>query len=171
MTEEVGVISVDINGMGPYELSRLLDLTRASPWNERSVNQILQRQLEAPLFADLMTTGCGTRELIIKFQWQRPSGHTFGAELASPAPAVELLDAIKQFAQQVCDQSEHPLHGAPARILYYAAISAALKRCRERITSLSDNELRIGIEWAAAQIQNEELSALLVGVAASITND
>lgn len=63
-------------------------------------------------------------------------------------PPLELLKQTKDFAKA---QREHPNSFLPkevATVLYYASIVAARLRLGERITSLTDAELRQGVEWS-----------------------
>jgi hypothetical protein len=63
---------------------------------------------------------------------------------------VELLTQLKDFARA---GREHDtlLPKEVATLLYFAAISLALVRRQQRITSLSDEQLRVGIEWGLSQ--------------------
>ena len=68
--------------------------------------------------------------------------------LNHPHPPLELLLKMKEFAKANRDHPEASLPGDIATLLYFASILAALVRCGQRITTLDDDTLRDGIEWA-----------------------
>jgi len=99
---------------------------------------------------------------IAKFQGPK----TFGAHLACRTPSLQILGAMKRFARQVSVTPHNPLKETGGRVLYYAAIAAALVRCNSRISSLGNHELLAGFEWARVQAGTESLSDLF-GIAIS----
>ncbi|MBI1247949.1 hypothetical protein GC197_08935 [bacterium] len=71
--------------------------------------------------------------------------------LCGESPKLELLEAIKQWAnnQRVCRSEALPIDQASA--LYYSAIAAALLRCNKRISGLNGQSLRSGFRWVSEQ--------------------
>lgn len=71
--------------------------------------------------------------------------------LCSDKPSVEMLEGIKEWAnnQRVCRAEALPVDQASA--IYYSAIAAALYRCNKKITGLSGQALRSGFRWVSDQ--------------------
>jgi hypothetical protein len=141
----------------PHTLARLLDLDAPAPWSQRDATAALRHQLAAPLLPDLAHTPG------IEIDRLRPlaAPHaTFLQLLTSPTPSLELLQALKQWARHVRDDPASPLAGAPATVLYYAAITAARTRLRQRITALTDDQLLAGIAWSRAYPGAQALTTL-----------
>jgi hypothetical protein len=129
----------------PQALARLFSAgAQGTTWSHADLGAVLRHQLSAPLLVDL-------RRLP---HWPGaeagPSGN-FGELLAHPCPPLELLRLTKEFAKAADQQEDRPLPVEVATMLYYAAIVAALVGCGERISRLSDDELRQGVAWALAQ--------------------
>jgi len=57
---------------------------------------------------------------------------------------------VKAAAKSHIDHGASELPRDVATIIYYAAIASALTRCAERITTLTDDELRQGLRWVLA---------------------
>ena len=76
---------------------------------------------------------------------------TFRDLLTHPQPPVTLLQVTKQFAKAMVCSPESPVPAEIGRVLYLAAILAALLRCGQRITELDTAALREGIDWALVQ--------------------
>ena len=141
----------------PHTLARLLNLDAPAHWSDHDAAAALRHQLAAPLLPDL------ARVPGIEIERLRPliEPHTtFLAAVSAPSPALELLDAIKQWARHVRDDPASPLAGGPATVLYYAAIAAAQARLHQRITALTDDQLRAGQAWARAFPGAESLGFL-----------
>ena len=68
-----------------------------------------------------------------------------------PQPPVELLQLVKDFAK-IC--RAHPQGLLPhevATVLYYLSIAAGIVRLQQRISTLPDERLQRGFDWAMAQ--------------------
>jgi hypothetical protein len=68
-----------------------------------------------------------------------------------PAPLVELLELVKDFAKANLDHPESGLPGEIATALYYTSIAAALVQLDTRISQLPDAELQRGLNWTREQ--------------------
>lgn len=146
-----------LDRLPPVQLAKLLDLDTALPRFTDDAAAILRHQLAAPLLPDLIALPSVEVARIRSLIPTHPEAATFLAQLTSPAPSLELLDSIKQFARHCEAQPSHPLHGPPATALYFAAIAAALIRCKTRITRLNDADLRNGFMFAIEQPGGEAL--------------
>jgi hypothetical protein len=132
----------------PRRLACLLDLTEivTQPWRTQELSAILKHQLSAPIESDLAQEEASNGGIA-----QRVNVLTFGDLFHHPAPPIELLRSVKDFAKS---NRNHPASAIPneiATLLYFASIAVAWKRCGQRITSLSEREIREGIAWTLAQ--------------------
>lgn len=75
--------------------------------------------------------------------------NTFGDLLAHERPPLDLLNAVKEFCKHAEDGESLPAD--VAFVLYAAAISVALVRCDERISTADDKSLRSTIKWAGSR--------------------
>ena len=76
---------------------------------------------------------------------------SLGNLLAFPNPPVELLKITKDFAKD-CRQNPHsPMPQEIASVLYFTSIAAALIRCGDRISDLTNEALTEGFRWTLAQ--------------------
>ncbi|MCL2648615.1 MAG: hypothetical protein FWD61_16695 [Phycisphaerales bacterium] len=132
-------------------------LDESAAWCEDPA-AILKTQLDAPLLADLLTAPAA-EESRLRGLISDPSA-TFADQLLSASPNPDLLEAIKNFARDVCNQVENPLYGPPANILYYAAIAAALVHANAHITTLTPTQLHKGFTWALTQPASKSLVGL-----------
>ncbi|MGN6366954.1 MAG: hypothetical protein ACTHN5_01705 [Phycisphaerae bacterium] len=151
----------DLSTLPPEKLAALLTPAPAAAWPSapEDLAAILRHQLAAPLLPDLVTPPGAEPARLAALLQHRPA-ETFAAHLAADAPALELLDAIKQFARHANAAPDHPLRGDPATLLYYAAIAAALLRCNARISQLPDPALRDAFTWALQQPAAQPLHPL-----------
>lgn len=80
-----------------------------------------------------------------------PSIQTFGQLLHHPQPPMELLRLTKDFAKLA--KRDHLANLPPeiCLLLYYGSIVAGMLRHNERITRLTDDELRAGLNWVVRQ--------------------
>ena len=127
------------------QLAKLLDPDHMDAWPDADAADILRHQLAAPLLPDLATSSGAEPVRLESLVRGRLGAESFVRQLTFITPSLELLIAIKQFGRQLRDAPESPLQGSPATVLYYAAIAAALIRCKERITRLLDADLRAGL--------------------------
>jgi hypothetical protein len=131
-------------------LAALLDLPPGGErlWRDEELGAILRHQLTAPLQVDLINL---ERGLAVKVRTLAESQglvlKSFGDLLAHPNPPIELLKITKDFAK-ACRLSPHsPLPREIASVLCFASIAAALVRCRQRITGLSNEAIAEGLQW------------------------
>src|SRR5438045_2904635 len=123
----------------PRRLAYLLDLTEAmtQPWRAQELSAILEHQLSAPMESDLSSEAASD-----KGSAQCVHLGTFGYLFHHPAPPIELLRSVKDFAKA---NRNHPASALPneiATLLYFTSIAVARTRCGRRITSLSEKEIR-----------------------------
>jgi hypothetical protein len=76
---------------------------------------------------------------------------TFGELFQHERPPLELLRLAKDFAKAAQANPGSAIPKEVAWVLYYLSIATALVRLRQRITHLSDVELRQGFDWVLAQ--------------------
>ncbi len=121
-------------------------------WRPDELAAIFRHQMSAPMLVDLGAFDAGTAARL------RTLGESQGLLLKSfadlfhhPAPLLELLEMVKNFARANMDQPAGALPGEIAAVLYYTSIAAALVRLDARISQLSDADLQRGLTWAGAQ--------------------
>jgi hypothetical protein len=73
-----------------------------------------------------------------------------------PAPPIELLELVKNFAKANLDHPESGLPGEIASALYYISIASALIHLDSRISQLPDSDLRRGLRWTEEQAWLDE---------------
>lgn len=156
--------AIAIDRLSNHQLARLLDLKDASPWDHTDAAEVLRHQLGAPIIEDLAAVPGAEMELEAAKQKMLAAGlrldQSFQDQLLSHSPLPELLGLMKRFARQVRDQSTSPLRGAPATVLYYAAIACALVKGGQRISQIEDTELKERFGWASRQKGAEQISEL-----------
>lgn len=158
-----------VQNLEPSKLARMLAADDLADWTGDDTAAILRHQLAAPLLPDLLLVPGAEEPRLRALLQNRPGAASFLDQLTALHPSLELLHAIKAFARHVHDDRANPLHGPPSDILYYAAIAAALLRGNERITSLSNADLRTGLNWTLAQHGAEPLAHILRGALARLT--
>jgi hypothetical protein len=134
-------------------LAGLMKLTRDEPvaWPSDELGAILRHQLSAPLEYDLRTIAPDGQRTIGEMTAAIKSGprpRSFGDLIVHPAPPLDLLGLMKDFARGGRDSAALPPE--VGTVFYYAAITLGLLRHNARITKLDDATLRKGIEWSAA---------------------
>ena len=157
-------VEMKLRDLNVQQLSRLLDIERMTGWGQADAVAALRHQLAAKLLPDLAPPGKATivsaRLNQLADLYGRWGSGTFGEQLLSPTPALEVLQAIKEHARALSQNQNSPLAGAPAAVLYYAAIAAAKLRLHLKITHLPDRELANGYAWAMEQEGAETLIPL-----------
>jgi hypothetical protein len=153
--------------LAPVRLAGLLDVDPPARWSDRDAAAALRHQFAAPLLPDLALAPAVE---IDRLRALAAPHTTFLDLLSSPVPALELLLALKDWARHVRDAPESPLAGAPATVLYYAAIAAARVRLNQRITSLPDTDLRTGWTWALTQTGTPELAQLFTAAVGAMAS-
>ena len=121
-------------------------------WSSEELGQILRHQMAAPLLVDLCPDDAANRQ---KFQELTCNSsapmESFDDLLHHPAPPLDLLMRAKRFAKASSHNPDSPLPQEVATVLYYLTMLTALLRCRQRITRMSDTDLRNGLEWVLRQ--------------------
>ncbi len=134
-------------------LARLLALDADSAdWNSVDLAAILEHQLRAPLEADLARSAPGKKRTLAELTHTTTRPITTFADLfADPAPPVDLLIFVKDFAKSARLAKTGPLPEEVATALYYAAIAKALVCHKTKITNMTVDALRDGLNWALRQ--------------------
>jgi hypothetical protein len=117
-------------------------------WSSGELGAILRHQLLAPLEYDLRTIAPGGERSIHDMTAAIISGprpKSFADLICHPAPPIDLLNLMKDFARTGRDNGSLPAE--VGTVLYYAAIALALRKQMTRITKLDDAALQKGIEW------------------------
>lgn len=121
-------------------------------WRPDELAAIFRHQMAAPVMVDLGTFDAATAaRLKIQGEAHGLLLKSFADLFQHPAPPVELLTLIKDFAKANLD---HPASGLPQEIattLYYTSIAAGLVRLDKRLSQLPDAELRRGLQWTLEQ--------------------
>ena len=141
---------------------------RARLWHPEELADIFRHQLSAPMLVDL--GGFDTRTAASLQTLGEAEGlllKSFSDLFHHPAPPVELLEAVKDFAKANLDHPESGLPGEIATVLYYTSIAAALVHLNSRISQLSDSELRRGLTWATGEIWLDPRTKALLSEALS----
>ena len=135
-------------------LYRILDLT-ASPtadWSDEELAAVLDCQLSTPLADDLpAVTGIDAQAVRHAAQGIEPPIETFGQLFLHPTASLEVLDWVKSFAKRLREHPDEPLPQPVVMVLYYLALSTALIRHNQRLTSLKDETFANGLRWALGQ--------------------
>ena len=71
--------------------------------------------------------------------------------LCDEGTAVEVLEALKDWANVQRASRSEALPGDVASAIYYGAIAAALVRWEEKITGLNDQAMAAGFKWVCGQ--------------------
>ena len=157
------------------ELAALLATSeeRARLWRPDELAAIFRHQISAPMLIDLGSFDPRTAaQLKIVSEAQGLLLKSFSDLFHHPAPPVELLELVKDFAKANLD---HPESGLPSEIsaaLYYTSIAAALVHLDKRISKLPDTDLRRGLNWTREQGWLDDYTKELLGVAlAKISGD
>ncbi len=140
-----------ISKVREQKLARLLELGQGNEraWNAQELAAVFKHQMAAPISVDLTSLDpTGARQVRILADADSLLLKSFRDLFEHPSPPVELLRLVKEFGKQNLAHPESVLPGEVAAILYYLSIAAALARYGERISHLSDEQLRKGFAWA-----------------------
>jgi hypothetical protein len=138
----------------PGALADMLAIDEAAMrlWEPQELAALLRHQLAAPLELDLRSAGTASAEEVQKFSAAPEAPiRTFSELLRHPAPPIKLLIFVKDFAKATRQDPAAALPKEIAAVLYFAAIVLARRLCARRITHLSEDEVRAGVEWVLAQ--------------------
>jgi hypothetical protein len=158
----------------PPRLAAMLEVepTRGRAWHPDELAAILKHQLAAPVLEDV--EGQPSGQLLSKERegashpptgspaaahalaeserrGSRQEGITFDDLFHRPDPPVGLLRSVKEFAKANRNRPSSVLPNEIATLLYFGSIVVALKRCGQRITSLTDRDIRAGLDWVLGQ--------------------
>ena len=144
---------------------------RAKLWRPEELAAIFRHQMAAPVMVDLTRFDSQTASrLRMQGEAQGLLLKSFGDLFHHPAPPVELLEVIKDFAKANLDHPESGLPDEIATTLYYTSIATALVRLGERITQLPDADLQRGLRWAMAQPWLDAATKELLGQALALVS-
>ena len=139
---------------------------RARLWRPEELAAIFRHQMSAPMLVDLgrfdprtatrLRTLSEAQGLLLK---------SFADLFHHPAPLIELLELVKDFAKANLDHPESGLPGEIATALYYASIAAALVRLDARISQLPDADLQRGLRSTMEQAWLDEKTKELLAQA------
>lgn len=125
---------------------------RARLWRPDELAAIFKHQISSPMLVDLGSFDPRTAsKLKIVSEDRGLLLKSFSDLFHHPAPPVELLELVKNFAKANLD---HPESGLPTEIassLYYISIASALVHLDRRISKLADMDLQRGLCWTREQ--------------------
>jgi hypothetical protein len=144
----------DVFRASPERLAAVLGLGDSAQrvWGPEELGAVFEHQMRAPVSVDLGAMDARvSAKLRMLTDAQGLMLKSFADLFEHPHPPLELLRSVKDFGKLNRDQPESLLPNEVAAALYYLSIAAALARLGERISSLSDSELRQGFDWTLAQ--------------------
>ena len=146
---------------------------RSRLWRPDELAAIFRHQMSAPMVVDLGAFDARTAlRLRSLSEAQGLVLKSFGDLFHHPAPVLELLGLVKDFAKANVDQPESGLPGEIAAALYYTSIAAALVRLNVRITQLPDPALQAGLQQTLEQAWlDEPTKALLIQALAKVSGE
>lgn len=150
------------------QLAAFLDETNRPDhiWKAEELTAVFRHQLGAPVEFDLAARGSADARRIIQLTTaSKLLIRSFEDLLKHEHPPLDLLIMTKDFAKASSVSKNPTLPKDIARVLYLAAIAAALVRCQRRISGLSDPELAHGLNWARQQVWVEGWLRDLLGLA------
>ncbi len=141
------------------QLSQFFAIDSIRAWSAEDSVAALEHQLNAPLLPDLLGVSALTRPQLIA-EVERSGATSFLLALTQPTPSTVILETIQNFARDVGADSNNPLCGAAATLLYYAASATGLSKCHLRMGDLLDADLKRGFQWALQQPGADALKTL-----------
>ncbi len=136
---------------------------RAKLWRPDALAAIYRHQMSAPMVVGLGTFDSRTAtKLRTLSEAQGLLLKSFADPFYHPAPLIELLELVKDFAKVNLDHPESGLPDEIATTLYYTSIAAALIRPDARISQLPEADLQCGFNWTMEQAWfDEKINGLL----------
>jgi hypothetical protein len=133
-------------------------------WRPDELAAIFRHQMSAPMLVDLGSFDAATAiRLKTLSEGQGLLLKSFADLFHHPAPPLELLQLVKNFAKSNIDHPESGLPGEVASALYYASIATALVHLGTRISQLPAADLLRGFRWLEEQPWlDDRTKALLV---------
>ena len=139
---------------------------RARLWRPDELAAIFRHQMSAPMVVDLGSFDSRTAtKLRTVSEAQGLVLKSFSDLFHHPAPVVELLEMVKDFAKANLDQPDSALPHEIAAALYYTSIAAALIRLDTRISKLADADLQTGLRRTLKQAWLDEKTKELLAQA------
>ena len=123
-------------------------------WPSQQLRTSLRRQLGANL-QSIMADAQLMRAMAAAAD---PAIETFEQLLHHAHPPIDLLWMGKEFAKLAFEDPGSPLPPDVALVIYYGCIAAALLRHAKRISRLSEDDLRSGLNWAVRQDWVDEVT-------------
>ena len=119
----------------------------ARVWRPEELGAVFQHQMATPVWVDLGALSPGAAgKLKVLVAANNLLLRSFRDLFQHPAPPLELLELVKNFAKLNRGQAESVLPTEVATVLYFLSIAAALVHCSQRITKLNDAQLREGFD-------------------------
>lgn len=145
--EQHSILDVPIDAMrGFIEQTTQAD---APSWSEADLKAIFGHQWSTPLSVDLGGLDASLAERVSMLaSAQGLVLNSFGDLLRHPNPPLTLLELSKEFAKRSLYSPFPSIPHDVARVLYFSSIAAALSHCGKKISTLSNEDIATGIEWA-----------------------
>jgi hypothetical protein len=129
-------------------------------WRPDDLRDMWQHQLAAPL---VLSLGHLSPEVAHRISAEGRDPLLRLAEvLQDSRPPVGILQLLRRFAKSCRADPGIPLPREFVMLLYYASIAAALVRCHERISNLSNDSIRRGLRWYRKQPWLDEATRALL---------
>jgi hypothetical protein len=139
---------------------------RARLWRPDELAAIFRHQMSAPMLVDLGTFDPRTAtRLRTLSEAQGLLLRSFADLFHHPAPLIELLELVKDFAKANMNHPESGLPDEIATALYYTSIAASLVRLDARISQLPDADLQRGLRTTLEQAWLDERTRTLLAQA------
>jgi len=139
---------------------------RARLWRADELAAVFRHQMSAPMLVDLGSFDARTAtQLGTVSEAQGLLLKSFADLFHHPAPPVELLELVKNFAKANLDQPDSGLPNEIAMALYYTSIAASLVHLDIRISRLSDADLERGLRWTMEQVWLDDKTKALLAKA------
>ncbi|NQU39442.1 MAG: hypothetical protein HQ523_05770 [Lentisphaerae bacterium] len=135
----------------PTRVRELLDCAAAETllWSTDDLRDVFDHQWATPLAMDLGGLGQAMAEQVETLAVSKQLLlRSFGDLLEHERPPLALLQLSKEFAKRCLHSPHSTIPHDVARVLYFTTIAAALSRCGQRISSLSDARILEGIAWS-----------------------
>lgn len=145
----------DFSHVDPVSLADLMDCRsdRQEMWSAAELAAILEHQLAADVQFDLErfdeAVGVDLPKMLCSVDG--PPIQSFRDLFEHPQPPIELLDLTRRFAKACRSRGDSPLPAEIATVLYLGSIAAAMTKHEHRLTSLCDEALCSGFDWALDQ--------------------
>jgi len=142
-------------------------------WGANELAALFHHQMSAPMLMDLGSFDPRTAEQLKTLAAGQGLLLSSFADLFNhPAPPLQLLQMVKDFAKANMDHPESGLPREIATALYYSSIAAALVRLDARISQLPDADLQRGLRKAQEQKWlDAQTKALLAGALKKLSGE